>query len=204
MKPVEIKNFVKRINVKGLNFDEQILEIGKQLEPNFQINDDNFDCFNQLKLYFTNDRRFNGDLRKSIMVSGGFGSGKTLALQIFQIASLLNGSNLFMMYDTDEIVEAFIKNGRLSIENFNNLGDIAIDELGQDSGRYNYFGSEEDPRELLLSRRYNAFKSNGFRTHCITNLNSESLEKRFSGKIYDRICEMYNLIPLTCSSWRRK
>lgn len=205
MEPVGIKKFVGQINVEGLKFDEQILKIGKRLEPKFLLNDCNSDCFNQLKLYFTNDKRFKGDLRKSLMLSGGFGSGKSLALQIFQIAMLINKSNnFFMMYDTDEIVDEFVKHGRPSIEIFDNYGDIAIDELGQDSGEYNYFGSHEDPIELLLSRRYNVFKSNGFRTHCITNLNSESLKKRFSGKIYDRICEMYNLIPLTCSSWRRK
>ncbi|MCX6152754.1 MAG: hypothetical protein NT007_01200 [Candidatus Kapabacteria bacterium] len=205
MKPQEIKKIMEEVNSDGLSLDELLVNIGKRLEPKFEINADNSEYYNQLKYYFTNDSRFNGDLNKGLLLVGNNGSGKTLALTIFQIITLIKDKgNFFMMYDTDEIIDEFTKYGRPSIEQFNNYGDIAIDELGQDSGLHNFFGTKEDPTELLLSRRYIVFKSNGFKTHCISNLDANALQERFSPKIYDRICEMFNLMPFVGKSWRRK
>jgi hypothetical protein len=192
---IEIINVIDKLDITK---EELLNRIPKFLEPRFELNEQNSDVYNQLKLYFSNDNEFNGDLNKGVLILGGLGTGKTLALEIYQV---IFG---FQMFSSDEVIDAFCKDGRPSIEQFNTEHDIALDDIGQDSGKHYYFGTIEDPMDVLLSRRYDMFKQYKHRTHATTNLSVEALEQRFSPKVFDRMFEMFNIIPLVGDSWRRK
>lgn len=188
-----------------LSNEELFDKVAHFVVPNFKITDENKNFFEQLKCYFNNEKGFEGDLERGLLVLGGFGVGKTAAMEICSIYSLIKQNNkYFALYDSDTIIDRFSNNGRVSIREFDNWGDICIDELGEDTGKHIYYGSPDDPVEVLISRRYNQFKSNGFRLHGISNLDVNMLQNRFSPKIYDRMCEMFNLLVLEGSSWRRK
>ena len=168
------------------------------------LNDRNIEFYNQLKFYFSNDTQYEGDLKKGLLIAGDFGTGKTVAMEIYTIyLNLIKKGKTFAYFDTDEIIESYAKHGRTSIENYNGSYDICIDELGEDSGKHYFFGSVEDPIGILLYKRYKQFKDYGNRTHAVTNLNVDMLKERFVPKIYDRMVEMFNLLPLTGDSWRR-
>jgi len=187
-----------------LNNDEIFDLIAKRLEPRFELNDNNREFYTQLKYYFNHDTRYTQDLKRGLLIVGGFGTGKTLALQIFYIYNFLikNGKTM-ALYDTDEIIDSFCRDGRPTIDRYNPEYGIMIDELGQDTGRHFYFGTIEDPVDVLLGRRYRRFKDRGILTHAATNLDARGLQERFSEKIYDRLCETFNLIPIVGQSWRR-
>jgi DNA replication protein DnaC len=158
-----------------------------------------------LKLYFAKDKNFNGDLNKGLLIIGGYGTGKSLALKVYQIFNLaMRNNKYFPIFDTDEIIDTFTKQGRPSIDKYNPEYDIAIDDLGQDTGKHYYFGSIDDPVDVLLGRRYKMFKNYGILTHGTSNLDANQLKERFSGMVYDRMCEMFNTVPLVGTSWRIK
>jgi DNA replication protein DnaC len=200
-----LKEFINTLKIEGLNDEEVFNLIAKRLEPKFELNNNNTEVFNQLKYYFSNNSKFDGDLKKGILLIGGFGSGKTLAMEIFLIYNImLNRHRTMAFFNSSEIIDEFTKLGRPSIEQFNKDYDVLIDDLGSDSGKYYYFGSIDDPIEVLLSKRYIMFKDFGSRTHGISNLDVHGFKERFSCKMYDRMCEMFNVIALVGESWRRK
>jgi hypothetical protein len=195
-----IREYCDSHDMSGLNLEEKFNLYAKFLEPRFEINETNETFYKQLMYYISNDTKFVGDLNKGLLVIGGFGTGKTLAMQVFS----LFGRRLTAFFDSDQIIDTFTKQGRQGVEIFDKHYDIIIDELGQDSGEHYFFGSNDDPVEVLLGRRYKRFKDYGVTTYGISNLDAKMLQQRFSGKIYDRMCEMFNTLPLDGPSWRRK
>ncbi|MBX3045223.1 MAG: hypothetical protein KIT33_10410 [Candidatus Kapabacteria bacterium] len=205
MKIQILGQILKRLEVKDLSDDELLNLIGKTLNSKFEINHDNKVVFQELKYYFTNDDKFNHDLKKGLLINGGYGTGKTMALDIFQIFTIKrNLRNTFEMFDSDTVIDEFTKTGRPSIENFNKEANIGIDDLGEDSGKHYHFGTVEDPIDVLLSRRYRMFTSYGYKTFATSNLDLKQLQQRFSGKVFDRMKEMFNVIPMKGESWRGK
>ena len=205
MRQPRIPQSLKNLDIQNISDDELFNLIAKTLEPRFEINNNNKEVYRQLQFYFANDQQFNGDLSKGLLLVGGYGTGKTLAFEIFDIFNMMvKTRRTFYFFDSDEIIDSFTKNGRSSIEQYNREHDIAIDDLGEDSGKHYHFGSVEDPIDVLLSRRYKMLKDFHYRTFTTSNLDLAMMEQRFSGKVFDRMFEMFNTMSLVGNSWRRR
>jgi DNA replication protein DnaC len=201
-----IRNFIDKLDLADKSPAEIFNTIALSLAPKFEINLYNEETYNQLKYYFSNDKRFKGDLSKSLLLLGSYGTGKTFAMKLFMIFNfVMKTSKYFSIYNSDEIIDTFCSKGRSSIEFYNpERSNICIDELGQDSGKHYYFGSVDDPIGVLMRRRYDLFIETGIKTHAISNLDLDGFRQRFGSAIYDRMFEMFNIVVFESESWRRK
>jgi hypothetical protein len=191
--------------MENLNALEIIKKIALSLEPKFEMTDENIDIYRNLSNYFINSSEFEGDLNKGILLIGGYRSGKTLAMEILnKFANEIQSKKWFAIYDLVDINTVFANQGYNFLDSFNKHYDICIDDLGMDFGKTNHFGQTEDPVSILLYKREKVFRINRTKTHGTTNLDVNGLKERFSGKIFERILEMFNIITFDHEPWGRR
>ena len=210
MKTQQLNKKIKQF--KKVNSDYQ--EISKRellnriiyfLEPDFICDNVIKDIYEQLYYYFMEDSvRFNGKLKKGLLIMGNFGSGKTLAIEVFQIFTfLIYKSRCISFIFNDDITTSYQEKGIQGILNFNVDYEIIIDEFGDNIGKQFNYGNSVNSIDYLLCKRYNMFRYNKIKTHIITNLNFDELQSNISPKLLDRFNEMFNQIIFTHESFRK-
>lgn len=173
----------------------------------------NKELFHELKLYFSNDPRFEeckyqedrekvkkGDSKeysfdKSIFIQGPVGSCKTSMLRAFQLI----GFRGFRMKSTKKIVEAYDKGGFGAIEIFSMM---KIDFAKRDSGWwFDDVGWEDQGKHFgktieVMEEIFESINNRKIWSHfpCTTNLTTEDFKERYGGRLSSRMKDMYNLM----------
>lgn len=195
-------------NYTAEKLKEIILKQAKSTNPDFTLDSQNVGVFDMFCLYFSSDPDFercgeNYSLKKSLMLAGPVGCGKTTIMKLFQN----NFSNNYALRDVREVSDSYMAKdggGELTIKHYsNNLnvypeqhnGQTSIgfcfDDLGTE-GIKKYFGSEVNVmHEVILNRYRNGFIKS---THFTTNLNGPLIEESYGIRVRSRLREMCNVI----------
>lgn len=189
------------IQISAEDYREQFLKIGNKLvfesmneNDEFIVLEENKAMYTQLFYYLLGSQKFNGNLKRGILLIGNYGNGKTTLLKIIgkiiennsnKIIEFLSCQNLHTKIDE---IEKYYKK------------PLILDEIGKEIFEVNDYGTKRSPITELLGQRYlnNAF------TLASANYKLETFNKIYGGYIGDRMEEMFNIFVLKGESFRKK
>ena len=208
---------IKTITVDWVKHSHGILNLAKNFEPNFKIDENNKVILRLFLLYFTGNKMFNealkeltgteGSLNKGLLLGGGVGTGKSLLFRIIKhyTGEILH-ANSFQYHNASEIIDTVGVSGIEYLEQFNsNFGNpltCYIDDIAAQNEKVNHFGTNHAVIEQLLSVRYNVYSRHKKLTHVSTNKTLPALTEIYETRIIDRMKEMFNIINLGGKSRR--
>lgn len=205
-----IKPRVNSTEPVAYDFDEvlaAVRHIGQKLMPNdrpFLLPPDRFEFYTQLIYYFFNDNKFQGDLGKGLLIRGGKGTGKTMAMNIFRTIGFNGGIHMakaFRNAHCDEVVHNYEMNGPKSLQQYFS-DNWYFDDLGQESKHTVSFGTPRNVMKDILTRRHRMFVERGTMTFVTTNFNYDLIKNEYDTRVEDRFNEMFNDIILDGKSLR--
>lgn len=168
----------------------------KNIWDSFVIDDGNKRIIEQLYLYFTGNTKFSGSLTKGILLSGPFGTGKSIILESFcHLSNRLNNIKITILHSM-ELPEKIIDEGI----NYYLYRPILIDDLGKEARRIMVYGREVLPAVELITRRYDA----GSWTLATANYAIKTFTEFYGKTIAERMISMFNIITLSGNSRRKQ
>lgn len=197
-------------NKPNKELEKSIKELFNQVIPNYIIDEENREVFNQVYYYFAKDIRFNGDLAKGILIFGPVGSGKSSLMDVYFFSKIRpfkrrDAKQLPRKFmDTSigvKVFDEYCKSHKNGSENY--YPDFYFDDLGVEQNAKN-FGNEMNVMAEILQDRYEIFRKYGARTHATTNLTTEELKEKYGDRVLSRLYEMCNFIQLGKKIDRRK
>lgn len=155
--------------------------------------------YQNLCYYFTNDNRFNGDLKKGLLIRGEIGCGKTTMMEFFR-----KGNRKFNIVPCRKISFEYKDKGPHAIimfgknsSNFPLVG-TCFDDLGTETNTKNFGDSLNVMAEVILMR----YETKSVNTFITTNLTDAQILSGYEARVFDRIKEMFNVINLPGESLR--
>ena len=196
-----------------------IKERAKIIVPEFVINDPIKVVIKAFSYYFNNDPEFEKmkpgwKLNKGICLWGNVGVGKTTLMN-----TLMDNPRIpFDMINCRVIVGNYLRDGYESIDIYrrNNtytyldenqcrlttkFKGICFDDFGVERDAVSYGDRVNLLEEIILDRYDNHIPFD--QTHLTTNLTSDEIEKRYGTRVRSRMREMFNLIELHGSDFRK-
>lgn len=192
---------------------QKLYETGKILQP-FELDGFNLHVYQQLASYFSGDYdtfRCRFDPRKSLLLFGGYGVGKTIAMTLFASNPLRS----YKLKAIEDIADEFRLTGDISsyYANFPNqhltqqafgqatLG-LCIDDIGAEHENVKRYGSTFD-LEYLIRQRYrtnNTFNN----SHATTNATKEELRQAYGPRTFSRFAELFNILEFPADAPDRR
>lgn len=172
----------------------------------FKIRPVDYKIIFQLLVYFYSDlenaAHLEMNLKKGILLSGPVGCGKTSLM--FLMRHFLAKDAQYTVVATRDICLEFLRDGFQVVEKYASKSfvvaqDIVLpktycfDDLGLESDLKHYGNETNVMAEILLSR-YPLSIHQRMKTHAITNLCADELEKTYGNRVRSRMREMFNLI----------
>lgn len=175
------------------SFLQRIEQIGKQTDVGFKVSSVEMSIIKDLIGYFSHfDTSLNRN--KGIMLSGIYGQGKTLYMNIFQKMLAHQPKKKIIKKSNNWLIDEYQQNGPGSIKVYKTIDNLFIDDLGTSEGVKIYGTKADDVMDSFLQSRYDAFQNKGTITHITTNLTDEEIVNRYGQRVYDRFTEMFNKI----------
>lgn len=189
---------------------EETLELYKSF---WSLDDENKHVVETLCHYFTDDPRFDGDLKKGLLVVGGVGIGKSTLMTFFK----RNQKASYRVISCREIESDFASEGEKSVRvcsynlpvamNSDPFGHQEIgfcfDDLGTEANAKHYGQEKNVMAEIILNRYDNNIPFHC--THITTNLTADEIKAQYGTRVTDRIRQMFNIIKFpTDAKSRRK
>jgi len=181
---------------------EAILDIGKKVFPGFVISQDMAENYAKLYYYFTKNKqgceKFGIDLNKGLWIFGEIGSGKSIAIHVFQAFCWHTphiGNKNFPIYRWKNVEEEYARN-KAYVFSENSMRDICFDEVLKASGIVNDYGVKKNIFEQVIDDRYELLVNEGIKTHIVTNIPPVYIKqhKILDERIIDRCEQMFNMI----------
>lgn len=187
----------------------------------FTIDQHNTAIFDLLCMYFSLDKDFpatainmgikNPSLDKGILLFGGYGSGKTWMMQLFE----KNKSQCYVTINAKNIADKYEVSGGENSELINPITNpvndaehfyqpytgICIDDIGTEDVKNNY-GNKKNVIGDLIELKYAKGKC-GRLLHGTTNLTAKELNEFYGDRIISRMREVFNIIHLPGSDRRK-
>lgn len=198
---------IKKPEFKQLTFDQAKQKVYNLVkctlcskEPIFNERDKI--VYRALTQYFNKEQDFPKDLKKGICLFGGVGTGKTMAMNVFQQFCEGN-TNRFKIFDMKQIAREVQKKGMDALDDYTR-GTCCFEDVGFEKPVV-HFGSKIDVFEELV----NIFYERGKTFHITTNLafNNDlgygTFSDRYDRRVVDRLKEMVNVIGLDGDSKRK-
>lgn len=200
------------------------LERLQQITGVFVFDNFTIELLTFLAQYFTNDAKFekNGySLKKSIMLLGPLGCGKTSIMKVFAI----NSHNGYIIKTCREITDLYAQTqkgnnsqedtGFGAIQTYSNIISCypeqnygqpflgcCFDDLGIETTR-KHFGNESNViSEIILNRYENAHLRN--KTHFTGNLTTDQIGEFYGERVKSRLREMCNVITFSTDAQDRR
>jgi DNA replication protein DnaC len=209
------EKYTAKRNINAISIDDYATlmkyygtEIVQKRKPgeSFVIDENNREVLYQFYYYLVGSEKFKGDINKGIMLTGGFGTGKTTLINILKSIYERLNNKVMVFISSIELVE-IIKNDNPKFENDNakkyfsyyEKRPMVLDEVGREVNRVVVYGTERYPMHELITLRYN---SCGL-TFGTSNLNESDLKIHYKEYIGDRLTEMFNFIEVTGKSRRK-
>ena len=180
------------------------------------VDRNNIRAIDQLILYATRSKDFDGDLNKGICMAGPKGTGKSVLMKT--LGRIMPAKEQFKMVSMVKMELDYRKMGASVFDEFNsptmqlpgsyNLGpakpnNVCGNDLAREPRESIYMGGREDVGATFVYLRYDLFQDFGTKTHFTTNMQTkEEFEARYGDLNYDRIIEMCNIIFLRGDSRR--
>lgn len=189
------------MSIEVTRWSDSILKIGNEFVNEFNIDKENENEIYALSLYFNEKSEFEQfnehfSIQKGIMLLGGVGTGKTLLMRIFQRYLSLKGKT-FAYKHINQIANEYIEIGFSAFNRFD-AKDLWIDEVGLfDKESVKRYGNNVNVLEELIMHRYDRFVFAGVKTHVTSNLTPAQMQSEYDPRIWSRLKEMCNMIPLT-------
>lgn len=179
----------------------------------FEYTEDNRVVMDIIFYYFAKDERFEQlgprfKLNKGLGLLGSVGTGKTSMMQAFELL----GDSFYKKYKSPFFLFRMSSCNKISLEyqsredkrDITNYcyGARCFDDLGSEK---NVFG-DKSLMEQILEQRYNeqiALRKESNITHFTTNLSLDELALRYGDRVFDRLQEQCNFIPLNGKSFRK-
>lgn len=197
-----------------IQLKEMLLNVGRELVPDFVIDENNRDAYNLIYFYLASNPAFERTedahaLGRGLLLLGQIGTGKTDMMRILQRCfNRLQDSRRFAYVSMIELARQYTIQGPEVIDRYARK-NLYVDEFGLIDANevrkfesVSYYGNRVDVGELLVLNRYDEYK-NGVLTHFSTNLSGKQLEKLYDPRTYSRLFEMCNFIPVTGSDRRK-
>ena len=154
----------------------------------------------QLALWYSNDERFKGDLKKGILLRGGVGTGKTKIMKaLVETVAIVENGKKIEMCDAIDLQNLFLRQNDEEIEKLEKRPWIIVDDIGKESTEIKYYGNVIEPFNQVFDARYRAGKS----MIITTNETPEQLKMKYGDRIYDRFKETLNDLVLDGESLRK-
>lgn len=147
---------------------------------------------------------------KGIMLAGNVGVGKSVLFDILhRYCYVTNNPNSFRIESIESLKIHYKKHNNLDYFNQYHKGinrrgiNLCINEFGYDCNDHNYGVKFTETFKSFIMQRYELFESHGLITHATTNMNANELKDNFDPPVFDRIKQMFNLIPVGGESYRK-
>lgn len=205
-----VKSRVRVSDPVNYDFDEimrAVRFVGQKLMPSdsaFSLPPERHEFYTQLIYYFFNDPKFNGNLGKGLLIRGGRGTGKTMAINVFRTLcfnGIIPQKKAYALANCDEIVNNYEVRGASSFQNYFR-DNWCFDDLGHESRYAMFFGTPRNVMKDILTRRYRDFVEYGLLTFVTSNFDFELIEKEYGKRVEDRFYEMFNDMILDGKSLR--
>ena len=169
----------------------------KREYPNrsFILDNNNKEVIQQLYYYLTANEAFKGDLNKSIVLCGGFGTGKTTICRTIAAMFKFTPHKLVFQFVTTFDLTKISKEELSQLYNVH----IILDEIGRNIEVVNDYGTKRNPFIELMTKRY----ENQAFTIGTSNFTFETLKGMYGDYIGERMLQMFNFINLTGESRRK-
>ena len=208
----------KTINWSSLEVEcfwkKELMSSMKEFEPNFIVDDRNRKTLAALYDYVWKKSDIL-DPSKGLLLWGPIGTGKSTLLKGLQryyakINRYCYGCNKselgFKLTSAVEISLLYTKSGMDGISKLidrENMGNLAIDEIGKEPQDSKHFGTSINVIQTLLQLRYEVRQE--YVTHGTTNLdpNTDFIDV-YDSYIADRAKEMFNIIHIKGESRRKQ
>lgn len=216
-------NIIIKLNIDIDKHFELLKEIAKYVKSDYLFTENINQILKLLLLYFAGQEEFismynkiyerEGTLQKGILLIGSVGSGKSLIFEIFKLyTSRILHKNSYQIFQSNDIIDGLNIQGKIYFNKFsynrsnnNTLCPITcyIDDIGSRNEIVNYYGSEYNTIQELITIRYNIFTKYRKLTHLSTNLYPNKLKEIYGERLIDRMREMFNIIELNGTSFRK-
>lgn len=198
-----------------------IIRRGKDLIPDFEIDEQIKPIMGLLNLYFAQDESFcekaaeytktldiatelKFSLNKGLLLFGPVGCGKTTIMRLFSV----NPNSSFSMVSSRKVAADYVKKDggeELIDELYCDLIPVyahqyfgqteigtCFDDLGTEQNKA-HFSNKLNVMEYVLLNRYDNFRLKG-KTHVTTNLTISQIEEQYGERVKSRVMEMFNFI----------
>lgn len=185
---------------------DKIIDIGKSIILGFSIENENILNYEILYYYFVKNeikcKELGMDLKKGLWIYGEVGSGKTIAMKVFQEFCAFTphlSNRRFSIYWFQKIKKEYEdKEKRKFISElygYDAMKDICFDEFLR-KGNVKDFGVNENLSEMLIDERYERFANDGFKTYITTNIPPLYAQENnmMDERTLDRCSQMFNII----------
>lgn len=223
MKPEELyKDIIPRPRLVYKDYDfalrwDTFQRIAKKICPEFKIDDNNKQIYQEACKYFAADETCIYDLNKGLYVYGDIGVGKTLFFRIFSaVTRAVDSVNTFRILTVNNIIDGYSARGpeywiysKINPVDSNHVSfgekpvHVFIDDMGQSARVASYFGNNIDVVASLIQRRYYAFTENFVLTHASSNISPDKIIKEYGQFTSSRMREMFNVILFPGSDKRK-
>lgn len=135
------------------------------------------------------------NIKKGICLNGPIGCGKTTTFKIMQ--RMISSEDYFAIRSCKRTALEFSVNGfqtihYLTSKSFLGNQHILLDDLGSEL-KINFFGTNCNIFQEVISLRYDLFTENKIKTHFTTNYSASDLEKLYGPRVRSRLRSMVNI-----------
>ena len=198
--------FRPRFDAKEIYFD-YIKILSKKFDGNLNedgslgivLNEQYKYVVGQISLWYANDTRLVGDLRKGILLRGGIGTGKTKIIEALIDVFLKGEKRVIKMIHTRDLQDLYMRQKVDEIQLLKESTLLLVDDLGVENVEVQYFGNRIEPFNDLFDYRYR----HGLQTVVTTNLAPSEIKAIYGDRILDRLKEVMNDLVLDYKSFRK-
>lgn len=181
-----------------------------ELMQQYVIDKTNEKVLEQLYLYFTDDKKFDGRLDAGIALIGTVGTGKTLMLKIFNYFARVKQNKTFGIFSSRDVVIEYNSTGDTVIKSHINsyktdgLKKIPLHRLYDDIGIEpdGHYYKPMNVMEHICCGRWD--KDSRLVTHITSNLGLDELKERYGVRFTSRLQQHTNCFMLEGSDRRIK
>lgn len=191
-------------------FDKLSLIINEKLKSQgkiFVVDKENENVIYALFLYFNNEPLFeklrmveNPSLKKSILLIGNTGSGKTILMEAFGQMKFTN--NTYRSEYCSDLPDEYKLNKPILLKRTTSFykadgtfNDVYYDDLG-DEEIVNDYGSYVEVMDKIIVRRNRMWVLKNIKSHLSTNLPLSEIKSRYGERVYGRLLQQTNILYL--------
>lgn len=163
------------------------------------LKDTNKYVIGQVALWYANDDRFSGNLRKGLLIRGGVGTGKTKIVESL-IKVIFKAENIHAKFiHATDLQELYVNKNSDEIDVLKLRKYTVIDDLGVENVEVKNWGNTSEPFNNLFDYRYR----HGMQSIITTNLAPSQIKETYGDRIADRFRETLNDFVLDGESLRK-